>query len=145
MTYPADYSLSSGSLPGLRAPQFSFPSMGLGDTSQMSSSAFLPGMEPGGQYASGLGTGFKFGLNGPTMQMGMQGLNTLGNLWGAFEAQKLAREQFDFTKNTTNTNLNNSIRSYNTALEDRARARGFTEGQSSDQIQGYINTNRLSR
>lgn len=136
MSYPVDYGFNFGSNQGMQSPM----------------STFLPGMEPGGQYApnlpsaAGVGAGgFKFGLNSPTLQMGMQGLNTLGNLWGAFEAQKLAREQFDFTKNTTNTNLNNSIKSYNTALEDRARSRGFTEGQSTGQTQSYIDNNRLSR
>lgn len=146
MTYPVDYGLNYGSAPGIRASSFSFPGMSMGSSPQGASSAFLPGMEPGGQYAGGAGAGgFKFGLNAPTMQMGLQGLNTLGGLWGAYEAQKLAREQFDFTKNTTNTNLNNSIKSYNTSLEDRARSRGFTEGQSGGQIQGYIDSNRLSR
>lgn len=142
MTYPVDYSLNAGSFGGMQQPP----------------AFYLPGMQPGGQYApsqglsaptadsggSGAG-GFKLGFNAPTFQMGLSGLNAIGNLWGAFEAQKLAREQFDFTKNTTNTNLNNSIKSYNTALGDRARARGFTEGQSASQIQSYVDQNRLSR
>lgn len=89
--------------------------------------------------------GFKFGLNAPTLQMGLSGINTLGNLWGAFQANKLARDQLDFTKKITNTNLNNSVQSYNTALTDRAQARGFTEGKSDEEIQNYITTNRLSR
>ena len=45
----------------------------------------------------------------------------------------------------TNTNLNNSIQSYNTSLEDRARARGVMEGQSDEQVQSYIDKNKLSR
>lgn len=89
--------------------------------------------------------GTNLGFNLPTLQLGMQGLNTLGNLYGALQAGKLAREQLDFTKSITNTNLDNSIKSYNTSLEDRARSRGFTEGQSTSQIQDYINANRLTR
>lgn len=88
---------------------------------------------------------FKFGMNAPTLQMGLSGINTLGNLWGAFQANKLARDQLDFTKKITNTNLNNSVQSYNTALTDRAKARGFTEGKSDEEVQNYITTNRLSR
>lgn len=146
MTYPVNYGLNYGSPSGMSAPAFAFPGMAMGGPTQAAPSQFLPGMEPGGEYAAGAGSGgFKFGLNAPTAQMGLQGLNTLGSLWGAFQAQKLAREQFDFTKSTTNTNLNNSIKSYNTSLEDRARSRGFTEGQSGGQIQSYIDSNRLSR
>lgn len=145
MTYPVDYGFNYGSAPGINASSFAFPGMGMDSSPQAASPSFLPGMQPGGEYATAGASGFKFGLNAPTAQMGLQGLNTLGGLWGAFQAQKLAREQFDFTKNTTNTNLNNSIKSYNTALEDRARSRGFTEGQSTGQTQSYIDNNRLSR
>lgn len=97
------------------------------------------------QAAAAPAGGFELGFNAPTLQMGLQGLNTLGNLWGALQSTKLAREQLNFTKNITNTNLNNSIKSYNTALEDRARSRGFTQGQSDTDINNYIAANRLSR
>lgn len=89
--------------------------------------------------------GFNLGFNAPTLQMGLSGLNTLGNLYGAWQANKLARDQLNFTKNVTNTNLNNSIQSYNTALSDRARSRGFTEGRSDTEVADYISANRLSR
>lgn len=89
--------------------------------------------------------GFQLGMNAPTIGMGLSGLNSLANIWGAWQSNKLAKDQLDFTKATTNTNLNNSIKSYNTSLEDRARTRGFTEGQSASQIQDYVSTNRLSR
>lgn len=86
-----------------------------------------------------------FGFNLPTAQLGLSGLASLGNLWGAFQAQSLARDQLDFTKQAYDTNLKNSLTSYNTALEDRARARGATEGQSQEQVQSYIDKNRLTR
>ena len=89
--------------------------------------------------------GFQFGMNAPTIRMGMLGLNNLANIWGAWQANKLAKDQLNFTKSVTNTNLNNSIKSYNTSLEDRARARGFTEGRSDSEIQNYVSANRLSR
>lgn len=85
------------------------------------------------------------GWNADTFKMGLSGLNTLGNLWGAWQSNKLARDQLNFTKNVTNTNLNNSIQSYNTSLEDRARARAAMEGQTDAQAQTYIDKNRLSR
>lgn len=101
---------------------------------------------PGGILPSGSNAGgFNFGFNPDTFKFGLQGLGTLGNLWGAFQANKLARDQLDFTKNITNTNLNNSIQSYNTSLADRARARGIAENQDQSQIDDYIARNRLSR
>lgn len=99
------------------------------------------GILPTGSNAGG----FNFGFNPDTFKFGLQGLGTLGNLWGAFQANKLARDQLDFTKNITNTNLNNSIQSYNTSLADRARARGIAENQDQSQIDDYIARNRLSR
>ena len=88
---------------------------------------------------------FDLGWNAPTLKMGLSAIGTLGNLWGAWQANRLARDQFNFTKNVTNTNLNNQIQSYNTALEDRARARGAMEGQTTAEIQAYIDKNRLNR
>ena len=44
-----------------------------------------------------------------------------------------------------NDKLNTTIQSYNTRLADRARSRGFVEGQSQEQIDDYINKNRMSR
>lgn len=88
--------------------------------------------------------GFQLGWNAPTMQLGMQGLNTIGNIWGAWQSNKLAKDQLNFTKKIANANLNNQIASYNTALEDRSRSRAAVEGQSSAEAQAYIDKNRLS-
>ncbi len=87
--------------------------------------------------------GFQLGWNAPTLQMGMQGLNTIGNIWGAWQANKLARDQLNFTKKIASANLNNQISAYNTALEDRARSRAAVEGQTSAEQQAYIDKNRL--
>ena len=40
--------------------------------------------------------------------------------------------------------MNNTIKTYNTALEDRIRARYAMEGRS-DQADAYIDENKLSR
>lgn len=92
-----------------------------------------------GAKMGGSGLGFNVG----TMQLALGGLQTLGSLWQAWEANKLAKEQFKFQKDFANTNLANSIKSYNTALEDRGRSRAFTEGQSETEAQAYIDGNRL--
>lgn len=88
-------------------------------------------------------SGFQLGWNMPTFQMGMQGLSSLGNLWGAFQANKLAKDQLNFTKNFANRNLANQTAAYNTALEDRSRARAAVEGQTSAEAAAYVNKNRL--
>lgn len=91
------------------------------------------------------GGGRELGFNAPTVGAGLSGLATIGNIWNAFQSQKLAKEQFKYTKGVTETNLANSIASYNTALSDRARSRGAMEGQSQSQIDQYVNDNRAVR
>lgn len=83
------------------------------------------------------------GLQG--LELGLQGLSTLGGLWNAWQANKLAKQSFNFTKEITNTNLNNQIKSYNTTLEDRTRARGAMEGQDQATMQSYLDKNLLTR
>lgn len=82
------------------------------------------------------------GKNLDTLKLGLGGLQTGAQLWGAFQAQRLARDQFDYTKRITDTNLTNSTNAYNTALEDRARSRGAVEGQTQTQVNDYIERNR---
>lgn len=98
------------------------------------------GAAPAGQVPA-----TNLGLNVPTAQMALSGLGTIGNLWAGFQAAKLAKQQFNFQKDFANANLANQIKSYNTALYDRARSRAAMEGQSSGQMQSYVNANSLSR
>ena len=85
----------------------------------------------------------EFGMNIPSFQLGMQGLGTLGNLWGSFQSQKLAKDAFNFQKGMAEKNYANQIKSYNTALTDRATSRGFVQGDSTETTQQYINDNKL--
>lgn len=85
----------------------------------------------------------EFGMNIPTFQLGLQGLGTIGNLWGTLQSTKLAKDNFKFQKMMSERNLANQIKSYNTALTDRATTRGFVQGDSKDATQAYINTNKL--
>lgn len=91
----------------------------------------------------GLGSGF--GMNIGTGQLALGGLQSLAGIYNAFQTNKLANKQFKFTKDVTNTNLNNSIKSYNTALSDRANSRYFTQNQSQAEADKYIAANQLSR
>ncbi len=96
-----------------------------------------------GMNAAQPAAGFQLGWNAPTMQMALSGLNTIGNIWGAWQSNKLAKDQLNFTKKIAMANLNNQISAYNTALEDRSRSRAAVEGQSSAEAQAYVDRNRL--
>lgn len=77
-------------------------------------------------------------------QLGLQGLGTLGNLWNSWQAQKLAKKQFNFQKDFSMANYANQVSSYNTQLEDRARARGVMEGRPESYADEYVAEHRLS-
>ena len=99
---------------------------------------------PGGFQAPTMGTaGTPLGMNLGTANLVLGGIGTLGNLWAAFQAQKLAKEQFNYQKDITDTNLANQIQSYNTALSDRINSRGFIQGDSQSTIDQYIEENSL--
>jgi hypothetical protein len=89
------------------------------------------------------------GINGLNTVQGIQGIlggiQSIGNLWAAFQSAKLAKKQFKFTKDITNTNLANQIKSYNTALTDRITSRAHTQGMSKDEANAYLSAHSLTR
>lgn len=93
------------------------------------------------------GDGTGIGWNTETLGLGVKGLAAIGGLYNAFQSNKLAKEQFAFTKEVTNTNLNNQIKTFNTTLEDRARARARLDGREDTEgyTQDYVKKNRISR
>lgn len=99
----------------------------------------MPPTTPPTEASTGLG------MNIGTGQLGLQGLNSLSGIWSGMKANKLGEQSFKLNKQMANTNLNNQLKSYNTALEDKARARGQFEGQDAAAVQAYINKNRLTR
>jgi hypothetical protein len=80
-----------------------------------------------------------------TAELALGGLQTIGSLWGAWQANKLAGENLAFQKEAYNTNLANSISAYNTALDDKIRSRAKTEGMSDAEAQAYIDEHELRR
>lgn len=94
---------------------------------------------------AGFGTGLDW--NTETLGIGIQGLAAIGGLYNAFQSNKLAKDQFNFTKEVTNTNLNNQIKTYNTTLEDRALARGRLNGEADPAAYAaaYTEKNKISR
>lgn len=97
----------------------------------------------GGNMTPTGGGGSGFGWNMPTAQLGIGAVASLGNLWNSYQANKLAQEQFSYQKELSQTNLANSIKSYNTQLADRAAARGARSGASQEETQAYIAANSL--
>lgn len=84
------------------------------------------------------------GMNLPTFQLGLSGLMGLGNLYGAYQSNKLANKSFDYSKSMADKNYKNTVASYNTALEDQRNVRGVMEGKSQAQVQSEIDRNRLA-
>ena len=93
------------------------------------------------QQANPLGS--PLGANLGTAQVAISGLQALSNLWMGFQANKLAKKQFKAQQGFADANFVNSMKSYNTALSDRARSRGFTESQSQSSIDSYIENNKM--
>ena len=90
--------------------------------------------------------GSDLGWNMDTLNTGFKGLATLGNLWGAFQGNKLARKQLSLATDAYNTNLTNQIKSYNTQLEDRIRGRHSpTNAIGQAEASKYIEANKLVR
>lgn len=68
--------------------------------------------------------------------MGLQGLSSLGNMYVGMKGLGLAKDQFDFNKQMANTNLANSVKSYNTELAHKA-------GMRMTDPSAYIASNKL--
>ena len=121
---------------------------------------YLESMNYGGQYggniAAGAGAaaqqsmGGAGGMQSPALtgwqKFGyvMDGIGAIGGLWGAIQQNKIAKQQLALSKEAYNTNMNNTIKTYNTALEDRIRARYTMEGRAGE-ADGYIEDNKLTR
>ena len=85
------------------------------------------------------------GMNLGTAQLAFDGLSSLGNMYAAFNANKLANKQFEFQKGVTEINLVNFIQSYNTALAGKAKSRGLMEGRGQAEIDAYVEQNKAVR
>lgn len=144
-TNPADIIVNPNVIGG-----FSLPSMGGPDIFGMDQTPVGQGIPdfsgtfgrsggaPGGGLFAGM-TGFD------KLNMGLQGLSTIGGLISSFGALSLAKKQFRLQKDVLNTNLNNQIKAYNTALDDKARSRAVVEGQSDTERDAYIAANKATR
>jgi hypothetical protein len=86
-----------------------------------------------------------FGMNMDTFKLGANMLQTGAGLYTGLQALGLANKQYKLSREMANANLNNSIQSYNTSLEDRVRARHGVEGKSQGETESYIASNKMAR
>lgn len=106
--------------------------------------AGLTDLGGGGLFGGGgaLGTG----MNGFQLgNLALSGIGTIGGLIGSLGSLSLAKKQFNLQKSFGETNLNNQITAYNTALDDKARSRAVVEGQSDAERDAYIEANKATR
>jgi hypothetical protein len=93
----------------------------------------------GGNGIGNLGTPFST----DSLKLGLGAIQTLGSLWMGFKQNQLAKNALKLQNRAFETNLKNQTQSYNTALEDRIRARYNTENRNPSEADAYISANRL--
>lgn len=83
-------------------------------------------------------------MTGLNMDNLMSAIGAIGGIWGASKQLGLAKDSLNFQKETFRTNTENQRKSYNTAIEDRARSR-YSESNTAGQATAddYIKRNRL--
>lgn len=86
----------------------------------------------------------QLGFNIPTANLALGGLSTLANIFMGMQALGQAKDQFDFTRRTTQVNLDNQTKSYNTNMEDKLTARANYFGQGRDYVDDYMSKNALA-
>lgn len=104
---------------------------------------FMPPTASGAPGDAGVAPGGKFGNFLSGFGNLAEGLSGLGQLYIGLKSLGIAKDQLAFSKEAYNTNLTNQRKSYNTALEDRIRARAVTEGRASGYADEYMTKNRL--
>lgn len=119
--------------PAVSAPSIT-PNAGVGGyESWMGGSGTGAGAKPGGWFGiEGLGKNLQ------TLQAGVGMLSGVAGVWNALQQNKLAKQSFNHQRGLLDTNLANSIRSHNLALEDRLRSRQVVEGMSDADRQSYM-------
>jgi len=97
-----------------------------------------------GGAAPGTQTGFMGKIGGlEGLASIAQGLASLGQVYGAIQGVRIAKDQLALSREAYQTNLANTRKSYNTALEDRITSRHVMEGRSSADTESYLAKNKL--
>lgn len=83
------------------------------------------------------------GTNIGTIRNVAEILAGFGQVIGGFQANRIAKDTLNFQKKTFDTNLANTIKSYNLALEDRIRSRYAQNERSTAEADSTIAANRM--
>ena len=75
----------------------------------------------------------------------VQGFGSLAQAWLSYQGLKQAREALGLQKEAFNANLNNSMQTYNTSLEDRIRGRTADYSGKEADVQTYLAKHSLTR
>ena len=75
----------------------------------------------------------------------VQGLGTLAQAYLGYQGLKQAKEALGLQKEAFNANLNNSIQTYNTSLEDRIRGRTSDYTGKEADVAAYLAKHSLKR
>lgn len=72
-----------------------------------------------------------------------QAIGGLGQLYLGFQANKQAKEQFQYMKSVTERNMSNQIKDFNKAVEDQARTRGVQNNADPSVAKEYVKKHSL--
>lgn len=144
-------SFSPNQTPAAAAPAFDFSSLfanpntagmpaGVGGMPQFGATA-TPAAAGGGTMGA---IGNWFG-NGQNIAGIASGLSALSGMYMGRQQLSHAKDALGFQKTAFNTNLNNSVQSYNTSLEDRIRGRSSDYEGKEDDVRSYLEQNKLRR
>ena len=133
----------SWALPNQANP-FSYGGYGApaGVTPGLEASGGLMNMLRGQKGVSGDGITGWFG-NGQNLNAAVQGISALTSAWQGYQQLKVAKDQLNFQKDAWQKNYGNSVKTYNTSLEDRIRGRTADYGGKENDVQSYIDKNKL--
>lgn len=81
--------------------------------------------------------------NGQNLNAAIQGISALTGAWMGYQNLKVAKDQLSFQKDAWRKNYGNSVKTYNTSLEDRIRGRTADYAGKEGDVQSYLDKNRL--
>lgn len=73
-----------------------------------------------------------------------QSIAGIGQMWTGMQNYKLAKDQFNFSKQAYQQNLANQIKSYNTQMEDRLRGRTSDYEGKEEDVQRELDKRKLT-
>lgn len=125
-------------------PQLQVPPPPTFDYSLVGQGAYRPpGVSVGGVGGSYSPPNSGFGMNMPTLALGLQGLNSLGSLYMGTKSLDLANKQFDSAQRFANINLRNQTQVYNDTLENKLRRIGSFNETPTAQTEAEIARRKL--